>query len=297
MATQHVVTILSAFSLFFILAFSANTGLASPQAAHNATNNATDEQNQNQTQPQQQQPPQQQSQPQQIQPQPQPQQPQQSPSSRPASSNTITNCNLRNLDVCLISLSVFAQTQGSVKESDIDRQCIFINETTECLANYADECMTETQSQILDIMFDGANQMQDLYCTRNTPLRNLYIKHAPCLNSIGKETKGCFKLLQSGMETITTTKERGKKIPYMCCTYHKLKNCTASVVREKCGEEPLEFMNLMMRVVLSRIPDLMCPPEEYTPESPVCLEIPTSPPKVSKSTSLLNKLLSAYSSF
>lgn len=206
--------------------------------------------------------------------------------------NTITNCNLRNLDVCLISLSVFAQSTGTVTEADIDRQCIFINETIECLINYGDSCMTETQSQLLDLLFDGAYQIQDTYCQRNSSLRNLYIKNAPCIASVGKETKTCLKQMQAGFDTITTAKWN-KKLPYACCTIRQLKNCTETLVREKCGEEPLEFMDKMMRVGLSRIPDLMCPPDEYSAESPICLEIPTSVPKVSKSTSLLNKLLSA----
>lgn len=213
-----------------------------------------------------------------------------------SSQNSITNCNLRNLDVCLISLSVFAQTPAVVKESDIDRQCIFINETTTCLSRFADDCMTDTQAELIDLVFDGAYQMQDSFCTVNSSLRNLYMKHAPCLSTIGKETKGCFKILQTSMEAITTTKWNNK-IPYMCCTYHKLKNCTESVVKEKCGDEPLEFINAMMRVILSRIPDLLCPADEYTPETPICAEIPTTVPKVSKSTSLLNKLLNAYSAF
>lgn len=212
------------------------------------------------------------------------------------SQNTITNCNLRNLDVCLISLSVFAQTPVVVTDADIDRQCIFINETTSCLSRYAEDCMTDSQAELMDLVFDGAYQMQDSYCMPNSSLRNLYMKHAPCIASIGKEAKGCFKILQSSMEAITTTKWN-KKIPYMCCTYHKLKNCIETAVKSKCGDEPLEFVHSMMRATLSRVPDLMCPPDEYTPETAICSEIPTTVPKVSKSTSLLNKLLNAYSAF
>ena len=213
-----------------------------------------------------------------------------------SSQNTITNCNLRNMDVCLISLSVFAQTPVVITDADIDRQCIFINETTACLSRYADDCMTDSQAELMDLIFDGAFQMQDSYCMPNSTLRNLYKKHAPCLSSIGKEAKGCFKILQSSMEAITTTKWN-KKIPYMCCTYHKVRTCIEEAVKSKCGEEPLEFTHAMMRATLSRVPDLMCPPDEYTPETAICSEIPTTVPKVSKSTSLLNKLLNAYSAF
>ena len=202
-------------------------------------------------------------------------------------------CHLRELDICAATLATFVQStgKGAVNDAIIDRQCSSITEAVDCMANYTDVCLTETQKQMSDLLFDGAGKLQKEYCTKDSHLRKMYIKHAPCLAQVSNEQKTCLKLLQAGIESLSKAKWT-KRIPYLCCTYHRLRGCYENLVKEKCGSEPLQMLHQLMRAILSRIPDLMC--AEHTDPSDLCTEVPKSVPEGTKSTSLINRLLSAY---
>lgn len=202
-------------------------------------------------------------------------------------------CHLRELDICAANLAVFAQGtgKGSVDDATIDRQCASITDAAGCIANYTKVCLTPTQRELSSLLFDETSKIQQEYCSKEGKLRKMYMKHAPCLASVSKEQKPCFKLLQAGLESISRA-QWDKRIPYLCCTYHRLRGCFENLVKEKCGNEPLEMLHQLMRALLSRIPDLMC--AEYQNENELCQEVPTIVAEGARSTSLINRLLSAY---
>jgi len=206
-----------------------------------------------------------------------------------------SSCHLREMDLCAASLLVLAQSpQGAaVSDADIDRQCTFIKEADQCFRNYTERCATPLQQEIADMLFDGADKLQKEYCTKGTKLRTMYLKNAGCINEAMKDNKPCIKDLQSGFEAVTSAKW-DKRLPLGCCSYHKMRSCVGTIIRNKCGQESVDFMSRLMKLVLSRLPELLC--DEYDLKSSHCDEInnpPLNRPK-SKSTSILNRLLSAY---
>jgi hypothetical protein len=71
--------------------------------------------------------------------------------------------------------------------------------------------------------------------------------------------------------------------------------CTEGIVEKSCGKEAVEFMNIMLRMALSRLPDIVC--QGYGPENPECRQLlppPGTNPKGAKSSSVLSRLFSAY---
>lgn len=207
--------------------------------------------------------------------------------------NSQSTCHFRELDICAANLAVFAQGAGKAEVTDatVDRQCTSITDAADCISNYTDVCLTDTQKQLSDMLFDGAAQIKREYCNKTGQLRALYIKHAPCLAEVSKEQKSCLKLVQAGLESLHKA-QWNKRIPYLCCTYHRLRDCFRNLIEAKCGDEPLAMMNQLMRAILSRIPDLMC--IDIKDESEICNEVPRSLPEGTKSTFLINRLLSAY---
>ena len=203
-------------------------------------------------------------------------------------------CHLRELDICAANLAVFAQG-GARGQSDtnsmINRQCSAISEVTECISNYTELCLTDTQKQLSDTLFDGASKIQKEFCNKTSSLRAMYVQHAPCLSLVSKEQKSCLKLLQAGLESVNKA-EWKQRIPYLCCTYHRVTGCVQDLVRQKCGDEPLGMMNQVIRAMVSRIPDLMC--AEQKDDSELCNQVPRTVPEGTKATSLINRLLSAY---
>lgn len=203
-------------------------------------------------------------------------------------------CHLRELDICAASLAVFAQ-RSTRDQSDthlmIDRQCVAITDAADCISNFTELCLTETQKQLSDTLFDGVSKLQKEYCDKKSSLRAMYVQHAPCLAEVSKEQKSCLKLFQAGLESVNKA-VWNKRIPYLCCTYHRLTGCVQDLVRTKCGDEPLSIMNGLIRATVSRIPDLMC--AEHNDNSEICTEVPRTVPEGTRSSSLINRLLSAY---
>jgi len=149
------------------------------------------------------------------------------------------------------------------------------------------------QRPLADLMFEGSARLQKDYCTPGSSLRKLYLKHAPCLNSVSKDQRPCIKDLQVAFEAVTSAKW-DKRLPLGCCAFKRVRKCMMELVDTKCGEETVNFVNELMQAALSRLPDLMC--EEFTLTSKACKELPPigSAPKGGRSTSILNRLLSAY---
>jgi hypothetical protein len=149
------------------------------------------------------------------------------------------------------------------------------------------------QQQLADFMFDGTSKLQKDYCTPGSSLRKLYLKHAPCLNTASREQKPCIKDLQVAFEAVTSAKW-DKRVPLGCCAYKRVHKCMTDLIEQKCGAETVDFLKQLMQAVLSRLPDLMC--DEFSLGSKTCKELPPvgSAPKGGRSTSILNRLLSAY---
>ncbi|KAI1278477.1 hypothetical protein HDE_14387 [Halotydeus destructor] len=213
-------------------------------------------------------------------------------------SHAQSTCHLRELDLCAATLIVFAQspTGAALGDDDLDKQCTYIREAETCLRNYTSRCATPLQKDMLGFLTDGSLKLMDQFCTRGSKLRTSYLKHAGCLNQVTRNgaTKPCIKDLQAAFEEITTAKF-DKRIPTGCCAFRKMSKCTEALVSEKCGKDSVDFMKQLMRMALSRMPDIVC--QDYAAESQTCKQLlppPGAAPKQGRSTSVLSRLFSAY---
>jgi len=209
------------------------------------------------------------------------------------------NCHLRELDLCAASLLVFTQGPSATANTDaeLDRQCTFIKEADDCIRNYTATCATDLQQQLANLVFDGASKIQTDYCTQGSQLREMYKKHSPCLRkAMNTAQKPCVKDLQVAFEAMNAA-PWNKRTGIGCCAFNRVGTCMSTAVNKECGEETVSFVRNMTSALLSRLPDLMC--GEFGPESKICTELPPpgSEPKGGKSTSILNRLLSAYTNF
>ncbi|XP_074603045.1 uncharacterized protein LOC141856590 [Brevipalpus obovatus] len=205
-------------------------------------------------------------------------------------------CHLRELDLCAATLLVFTQNPSGIATTDneLNKQCGYLREADSCLRNFTRKCTTPLQRELIGFVTEGSTRLLGEYCTIGTQLRQSYLKHAPCLNQAQKGQKTCVKDLQSALEIVTSV-EWDKRIPAGCCSYRRFQVCTENLVETKCGKEAVEFMHILMRMALSRLPDIVC--QGYGPQNQECktlLPAPGTPPKGSRSSSVLSRLFSAY---
>jgi hypothetical protein len=206
------------------------------------------------------------------------------------------SCHLRELDLCAATLLVFTQSPSGIatSENELDKQCGYLREADGCLRNFTRRCTTPLQKELVGFVTEGSLRLLNEYCARGSQLRQSYLKHAPCLNVATRGQKTCIKDLQAGFEIITSV-EWDKRIPAGCCAYRQLMKCTQNLIETKCGKDAVEFMNILLRMALSRLPDIVC--QGYGPDSDSCkalLPAPGTAPKGSRSNSVLSRLFSAY---
>ncbi|KAG9510996.1 Plastin-3 [Fragariocoptes setiger] len=125
------------------------------------------------------------------------------------------SCHLREIDLCLSSVTVLAQLTSSpqpVTEASINKQCSMLNETEGCLYNYTSRCMTEMQAGMVDFLSDGLLESIRQLCVPKGKLREAYLKHGTCLNSQHNAHRVCMKEFQASLEKVGDTdwSEKGK---------------------------------------------------------------------------------------
>lgn len=198
------------------------------------------------------------------------------------------------------SLTLFVQfdsppTKGiATTDNELNKQCGYLREAGSCLRNFTRKCTTPLQRELIGFVTEGSMRLLNEYCTPGTQLRQSYLKHAPCLNQAQRGQRTCVKDLQSALEIVTSV-EWDRRIPAGCCAYRRFQGCTENLVESKCGKEAVEFMNILLRMALSRLPDIVC--QGYGPSNPECRSLlppPGTPPKGARSNSVLSRLFSAY---
>uniref|UniRef100_T1K939 DUF19 domain-containing protein n=1 Tax=Tetranychus urticae TaxID=32264 RepID=T1K939_TETUR len=211
-----------------------------------------------------------------------------------ASSQT---CHLRELDLCAATLLVFTQNPSGIATNDVelDKQCGYLKEADMCLKNFTRKCATSLQRDLITFITEGSTRLLNEYCTSGSQLRQSYLKHSECLNQATQANrKTCIKDLQLALETVSQV-DWDQRIPTGCCAYRRFQECTETQVEAKCGSEAVEFMDIILRMSLSRLPDIVCP--SYNPKTDQCKALlPESgaTPKGPKSNSVLSRLFSAY---
>ncbi|GFQ96771.1 uncharacterized protein TNCT_493591 [Trichonephila clavata] len=170
----------------------------------------------------------------------------------------------------------------------------YINEAEQCFKNFTVRCMTPLQRELLGFVSEGSEKLLNEYCTPGTDLRANYLKHAPCLNDAHSLQKDCLTDLQAAMETISSS-DFQKRIPMACCGYQRYMTCARNTVEKKCGKAAVDFMQLLLRNAVSRLPDIVC--TGYGSENHECHKLlppPGTQPQGSKSDSTLSRLFAAY---
>lgn len=221
-------------------------------------------------------------------------------------------CHLRELDLCAASLLVFLQSPDGMAttEQEINRQCVHVREADQCFNSYTRRCMTPIQRQLVSLSTNGTVQVANEYCRRGSPLRLTYLKHSKCLNQVQrKEQKSCMRDLQAALELLSvsptsssssspsnSTLGPGRQLTLGCCAFKRFESCIGNHIEKRCGKEAIQFVQLTFRRLTSRLPETMC--RSYRPDSSECRAIlPKSGtiPKGAKSSSIISRLMTAYS--
>lgn len=110
-------------------------------------------------------------------------------------------CHLRELDLCLSSLTVFFQhNQHPITNSEISRQCKILMETETCLSNFTNRCMTDNQSELVDMIAEGGLETIRELCKPQSKTRSSYLKHGDCINGQHKAQRVCMRDFQVSLE-------------------------------------------------------------------------------------------------
>ena len=148
---------------------------------------------------------------------------------------------------------------------------------------------------MFSILLDGGRNLFKQFCAKDSPSRETYLQHAPCLQRVSKDQKSCFRDLQVAFEAVTAAPGK-KRLALTCCGYRRLRRCNNEIIAKQCGKDTLDFSNQLTQSMTSRLPDIVC--AEFRPRSPKCKELPPAgtAPSEGRPASVLNRLLAAYGS-
>lgn len=114
-------------------------------------------------------------------------------------------CHLRELDICIVGAASLLQNPNGlpISQAEIERQCEYMQESTDCFSNYASKCMTERQGMLLAWFSSDFMQVQKDMCSNETAIRQDYVKKATCLREVQrKHQRACASDLQAGFASL-----------------------------------------------------------------------------------------------
>lgn len=124
-------------------------------------------------------------------------------------STTVANkpksCHLRELQLCAVTASsVFMNPNGiPTTEADLQKQCKFIKEASDCFNEYSNRCLPPIIGKISGMFLEDFINIKDELCSKESEFHSSFIKHSPCLNKVQKSQQGkCMTDFQAGYEKI-----------------------------------------------------------------------------------------------
>lgn len=214
----------------------------------------------------------------------------------PATTSAAKSCHLRELDLCLASVLVFAQSpqNNKVTENDINKQCHYFGDTENCFRNYTTNCATKSQRLLIDFVSDGVLKTFRDYCTPGNELRRLFIKHGECINVQRPKTNKCLIDLQTAVEKTTSDSKNWRDRPKtLCCAYDRYRSCMYNVIEPTCGREAVDLGETFVRSLFSRAVQVTC--SRYKHTSSICKSVLPAKgilPKGPRSSSVISRLMS-----
>jgi len=209
-----------------------------------------------------------------------------------------SSCHLREIDLCLAAAISTQKLQTTIPENK--KQCTAMREQRECLKNFTNRCGTKTIKGLVKSVSDSGEKSEKVksfiqaFCTDTDTSEDVkdFLKHAPCLNTAQKSARsGCLKDLTVALDKIITSTNIEIRVPGMCCAFRRTEKCFKDIVREKCGQASMKYLNQLESSV-SRIPNIFC--REFKPDTPQCKQILPpigTKPSGQKSQSVISRLL------
>ncbi|KAG8192235.1 hypothetical protein JTE90_014094 [Oedothorax gibbosus] len=204
------------------------------------------------------------------------------------------SCHLREVDLCIATMIFHYQGSGvPTDESGVEQLCESIDETTQCLGNFTNKCMTPVQREVLQLVSEGSLHTVKDFCSPGSELRAKFLKHARCLGEVHAEDsmRDCMVDMQVTVETVTTT-TFDKRVGTLCCGFRRFLECGEKLTEQKCGREAVEMGRTIAELAVTELPNVVC--NSFDPNSQACqalLPPSGSTPKGTQSASQMARLL------
>lgn len=187
----------------------------------------------------------------------------------------------------------------------MDRQCGFLKESFECLQNYTEICLTDTQAELIDPIVDVIFNLQEEMCTRNSSIRQRILQYSECMKAVTRNQKSCTNDIQVAFEYINANFNSTAKVDLSCCAYWRMKDCNDDLIKQHCSENDaqgyLDFNRDFNDRTGGRMMEAYC--GAFKPgNNTFCDQLPPpgtpyERPKNKKLRSVLTRVLKAYTSY
>jgi len=203
-------------------------------------------------------------------------------------------CHLRELDLCLAPLTLFAQPPTGNDKQDLDKRCASATEVIDCIHTYTDNCVPEGMEELAQYFVSSSDQFERQLCEENSTFRKLYKKYSPCMRDIFQEQRKCYNDFSVAMENVVDSPSINDKRGLTCCAFHRMHDCSNALLLEKCGQEAVDFSAQLEKQIFSRLPEMIC--SAFDVEDELCnrLTAPGTSESRGKKKSVIGRIFSAF---
>lgn len=167
-----------------------------------------------------------------------------------------------------------------VTADELDRHCALMTEAINCTQDYSHRCLMPMLHRLTEMFTGEIEEMKEEFCTNGTEFRANFVRHAPCLRRVQKESqKTCLTQFQAGFESAQRS-EANSRVAKICCNANRLRKCFFDKIGAVCGDEAVQFADGTMQRAFSRVSRMLC--HEYDAFSDKCagaLPPPDAAPK------------------
>ncbi|KAI2811512.1 hypothetical protein RDWZM_003707 [Blomia tropicalis] len=216
-------------------------------------------------------------------------------------------CHLKEIDSCLDKIQTLAKGPNPssiiTTSEGLDKLCTTVNDILKCAKGYMKKCGTPLQREIYDLSIEYFARTLRKFCDEG-PEREIFLKSSPCIHDKVLSTtaykSNCNNNYIAALDFVANRTNVDERIDSLCCGVHEVRQCTSSMITEKCGVESSERFSSFLEKTFGGFASVMCPRNIFPPTGKVCKQ--ALPPRGTKprgkiSDNFIGKYLNTYLSF
>ncbi|KAF2353705.1 hypothetical protein FHG87_015540 [Trinorchestia longiramus] len=187
-------------------------------------------------------------------------------------------CAKKRLQQCLSLLQTLSTDHNlafAADEQQLKEMCKTMRSGLTCVNDHVSLCFEPRHRQRIKQLLMGTEKTVHLLCHKG-PLREKYLKHAPCMRNVSTDTELCGSHYQALISSVDVKDNLSSQdtIRQQCCAFHTYLACVGVAAERRCGQSAGRFVEEYSYRTAGTIILTRC--RGYQPGSAMCSHAPSA---------------------